>query len=752
MAKSQGETKQALKKLEDQLTCAICLDAFKDPKLLQCFHVYCKECLKKLVVQDKEGKISLRCPTCRKSTHLPQGSTVSNLQPAFHIHHLFDIQDAFEKVKEPQKVVCGKCKDTRSATSYCRHCGEFICATCVDVHKQWDSFSNHEVVPLEGFEKKVTQLDTLKRVTLYCSLHQGKELELYCETCEELICHNCIVKKHRDHQYDLVTDTFQRQKGEIIASLEPIEGKLESVNKILKQIDVQLNAAKAKRDAVAAEIQEKTREYQAMLELRKDELIGQLDETTQLTLKNLATQKDETETIQIQLISCLSFVKESLRRGSQGEVMRMKKGVVRQIKEITDTVKPEIIFPCEAQKFNISFLVSSEVAQNCKQFGVICSISAEKSYATGKGLEVAAPGEEATTIVQICDVTGKAYPTPVTSLTCELSSDSSQDNAKGTVRAIEAGKYEVGYQTSNRGKHQLHIKVEGNHIKGSPFPVTVKLPVHKLGTPVQTIGGLNNPWGVAINQKGELFVVEYGASRISVFNSRGEKTCSFGSYGAGRGQLNAPYGIAIDNNGDILVTDAGNHRIQKFSANGKYITAVGTYGSGHLQFQCPVGIKIQPLTNKIYIGDSSSHLVQILNPDLSYHGSIGGRGSDPGQMMSPWDVAFDSVNNVYVADIGNNRIQVFTENGEFLRQIGKKGAGKGDLNWPTMIAINSEDELYVPEHNNHRISVFTTQGEYLTSFGSYGSGPGEFQNPHGILVESGMVYVADYANNRVLIF
>ena len=70
-----------------------------------------------------------------------------------------------------------------------------------------------------------------------------------------------------------------------------------------------------------------------------------------------------------------------------------------------------------------------------------------------------------------------------------------------------------------------------------------------------------------------------------------------------------------------------------------------------------------------------------------------------------------------------------------------------------MIAINSEDEIYVPEHNNHRVSVFTSQGEYLTYFGSYGSGPEQFQNPRGIAVDqSGMIYVADYANNRVLVF
>ena len=55
MAESQVVAKQALKKLEDQLTCAICLDTFKDPKLLQCFHVYCRDCLQRLVVTDTQG-------------------------------------------------------------------------------------------------------------------------------------------------------------------------------------------------------------------------------------------------------------------------------------------------------------------------------------------------------------------------------------------------------------------------------------------------------------------------------------------------------------------------------------------------------------------------------------------------------------------------------------------------------------------------------------------------------------------------
>ena len=82
------------------------------------------------------------------------------------------------------------------------------------------------------------QVDALKTVTLYCSFHEGKELELYCETCEELICHNCTVKKHKDHQYDLVGDTFDAHKAEIT---ESIKSQLSAVS---KSLDINLQSKK----------------------------------------------------------------------------------------------------------------------------------------------------------------------------------------------------------------------------------------------------------------------------------------------------------------------------------------------------------------------------------------------------------------------------------------------------------------------------------------------------------------------------
>ena len=754
MAESQAVAKQALKKLEDQLTCAICLDAFKDPKLLQCFHVYCKDCLQRLVVQDRQGQLSLTCPTCRQSTLLPPATGVSGLQPAFHIHHLMEIKSALEKVKEPKKVPCGKClKSPQPATSYCRDCGEFICAMCTTIHSQWRDFANHEVVAIEQLEQKVKQLDALKKVTLYCSLHQGKELELYCETCGELICHNCTVNKHcrPEHKYDLVGDTFERHKAEITTSLEPVEKQLGVVSKALEQFDLRSQELDDLQVAIVDNVQQQIRQLQELLEARKAELISQLEQLIQTKKKNLAAQKDEVETVHTQLVSCLSFVRESLRTGSQGEVMKMKKAVVKQIKEMTDNFKPDMLPPCESA--NVKFITSPELTQACQQFGKVYlqKVSPEKCYATGKGLEVAEPGERATAVLHVIDQKGKACTTPVETPTCELVSEMTSEKIDCSVKKTEASQYEISYQATGR-RYQLHIKVEGEHIKGSPFPVTVKLPVQKLGTPIMTISGVNDPWGVAVNQRGEVIVAETSGHCVSIFSPAGEILRSFGSQGSGHGQFSTPRGVAVDDDGNILVVDENNHRIQIFTRDGKFFKKIGMLGNKNLQFNEPMGIAINPPKNKMYISDEKNHRIQILNPNWTLSSSFGSFGSGNGQFLCPRDVACDSTGNVYVADSANHRIQVFTAEGVFLRKFGKQGSGNGELSWPSSISIHSDNVVYVTE-DNHRVSVFTCEGKFLTSFGTKGSGPGQFIHPCGIAVDkNGVVYVSDTNNSRLQLF
>ena len=371
-------------------------------------------------------------------------------------------------------------------------------------------------------------------------------------------------------------------------------------------------------------------------------------------------------------------------------------------------------------------------------------LSPKDCYATGTGLEIAVVGEKANAVLHTVDGSKNGYNIQMETVVCELVSESTGNrlDVDCGVKKGSGSQYKVSYQPTSLGRHQLHIKVEGEHIKGSPFNITV----------IKTITGVKKPYGMALNQRGEILVVEKDGHSISIFSPTGEKLRSFGSFGSGPGQFNQPHGVVVDDDGNILMTDY-NHQVHKFTSEYRFNTSVGELGSKPLQFNRPLYVAISPTTKKIVVVDWSNHRVQILDPDLTYNNSIGSQGSGNGQLNHPYGIAFDSAGNMYVADASNNRIQVITPDGIFLRSFAREGKGDGELRYPTGIHISSDDTVYVVDGDNHRVSVFTHEGKFLKSFGSEGSGPGQFKGPRGITMDmNGIIYVSDSGNNRIQMF
>ncbi len=698
---------KVIEKLDEQINCAICFDTYTYPKLLQCFHTYCTKCLIPLV-RGRQGQLTLTCPACRQVTSIPPNG-VRGLQSAFHINDLIGIRDDLKKVKD--------------------------------------------LIPSQepGVEGDATSQTPSKKTTHYCSEHADREIELYCETCNKLICYKCAVRgsKHFGHDYDPLNEAFDKYKGVITPSLEPMEKQLKTIHTALAQLDTHSGEISNQRVTIEASIHDTIRRLHEILDARKTELIGQLHRMIQRKLKDIASQRDQMETIQAQLNSCLHFVTDSLKTSSQGEVLKMKTTIVNQVKELTTPFQPHLFKP--NTEADITFSTSLDVTVQCQQYGKISSPGSpdpSQSHATGKGLEVAVVGEKSSVILQAVNYNGAPREEPIHLMQCELVSEITRTTVTGSLQRRGQSQYEISYQPTIKGRNQLHIKVEDQHIRGSPFLVAVKLPIEKLGTLILTIGGVEGPWGITFNQRGEVVVAETYEHRVSIFSICGKKIRSFNTYGSGQGQFNAPCGVTVDGEGNILVVD-NNHHIQKFTAEGQFLTSDGTRGNGRLQFECPRGITFNATNDKVYVVDTNNDRVQILNSDLTFYSSFGRKGSRKGQFYCPQDIACDRTGKVYVADTNNHRIQVFTAEGKFLRMFGRRGEGRGELDFPISITIDTSDRVYVGDMN-HRISVYATNGQFLTSFGRKGQGPGEFNNPRGLAVDvSGVVYVCDHDNNCI---
>ena len=737
---------RALQKIQEQVTCGICLEPYTQPKLLKCFHVFCEHCLRPLVREGPQGR-SLTCPQCRQKTDLPGGG-VPGLQGAFYVHYLFDIQDTLQKVTSSDQPLCNKCKK-REAARFCRTCG-FVCQRCEETHQEWDDLCTHQIIDLDTLTGDVTTLIPPLKKTLFCLKHPTKEADLYCDQCEELICRDCIVRVHRDHQYDLVPESFAKQESVITSSLKSVEEQLSTLDKAIDSLDARCTVILEQKSAVVAEIGSAITHLQQALEVRKEELVSQAEQKTQQKLKNLSAQRDELELQIAQLRSCHNFVEESRRTCSQGEILRMKGPLVRQIDDLTSSFKPETLALTEQADLKLAHSLQ-ELMKTCQQFGKVdCHpVCPDKCRASGEGIRLAVRGQAVTLSVEALDSDGTAFPSAVDSLTFELVASDGSSRVRGTVERRDQNNYDITYQPQRSGKHQLHILIEDHHILNSPFTVAV-LP--DLTIPTNIIRDLKWPWGIAVREGGEVVVAECNGHCVSIISANGEKT-SFGTHGSAPGQFNCPEGVAIDAGGHILVCDNHNHRIQQFSSTGKHLKAVGTEGSGRLQFNHPVGITVHPHTHKVYVADTLNHRIQVLNSDLTYSISFGSKGSNRGEFNYPCDISTDSAGNVYVADRHNHRVQVFSVDGQYLRQFGRKGEGEGELKQPVSVTVDSHNLVYVSEYGNSRVSIFTSDGEFIKSFGSKGNGPGQFDQPYGMCVDrNGTVYVCDTWNNRLQIF
>lgn len=285
-------------------------------------------------------------------------------------------------------------------------------------------------------------------------------------------------------------------------------------------------------------------------------------------------------------------------------------------------------------------------------------------------------------------------------------------------------------------------------------PELSKLLVQRLGAPVLTLTDLKGPCGVAVSQNGEVMVAESCADRISVFDRSGKRLRSFGKCGTAEGDFTCPCELDVDADGNVLVVDGSNRRVQKFTSKGIFLASVGRSGSGILQFSEPDGIAVHPINRKIYIVDNNTHRIQILNPDLTFCKVFGKEGNGKGYLRYPWGIACSCKGEVFITDSGNCSVQVFSCDGNFLREFGTKGTGQGELKWPTGISVSGDGCIvYVSDYGNHRVSIFSSEGQFLKSIGKKGKRAGEFGNIRGVKVdESGLVYVCDTDNNRVVLY
>ncbi|QTA80470.1 NHL repeat-containing protein [Desulfonema limicola] len=261
---------------------------------------------------------------------------------------------------------------------------------------------------------------------------------------------------------------------------------------------------------------------------------------------------------------------------------------------------------------------------------------------------------------------------------------------------------------------------------------------------------LQQPWyfslpnGIAIDDKGFVYIADTGNHRIQKFTTDGHFIAKWGKQGKEDGEFDTPDSIALDNKGFVYVSDLLNSRIQKFSEKGEFIESwSGPKGEGFL----PSGIAVD--------GGGFVYVVNLVN-DLIY------KFSDTGEYIAQWGnkgieehyvhtgIAVDNQGFVYAADRENHQVKKYSVTGELIKTWGQLGKENGSFDQPSGIAVDSDGYVYIADSYNDRVQKFTSDGEFQGVWGSLGTDDGQFNAPTGIAVDkNGFVFVSDWENQRI---
>jgi uncharacterized protein (TIGR03437 family) len=250
-----------------------------------------------------------------------------------------------------------------------------------------------------------------------------------------------------------------------------------------------------------------------------------------------------------------------------------------------------------------------------------------------------------------------------------------------------------------------------------------------------TSARLSSPYAVAVDQAGDLFIADAGNNRIRMV-SKGVITTVAGN---GRGgysgdggpatgaQLNQPWGVAVDSAGNLYIADTGNDRVRKVS-NGVLTTVAG---NGTMGFSgdggpatsaglwAPTAVALDSSGN-LYIADDDNYRVrEVSNGVITTFAGNGtpGLGGDGGPASSaqigPWSLAFDSADNLYITDVvGVRKVSggvITTLAGNWTQGFrGDNGpATSAEFYSAEGVAVDPAGKVYVADAYNHRIRLLT---------------------------------------------
>ncbi|KAL9963675.1 hypothetical protein ACROYT_G027202 [Oculina patagonica] len=501
--------------LSKELECAVCLEQYKEPKVLPCLHSFCKKCLEGLLTKETknvqmsriEGTAAqarskkvqvwkITCPTCRISVEIPQGQ-IDSLPVNFFLNNLLSVV-ALHEDSSHAGVQCDICDSGDPPVKRCSTCCSFLCEFCSQAHLRARGTSSHNIMSLE--EAKQMGSVAMAKPSL-CKEHEGEVMKLFCVTCDKAICRDCTVVEHRDHEYTFVREAYSTGRESLQNILSETKTRVPMLEDALQSVLEMKTRVQSRAEQTVQEVIKCCEELTACVNIRREGLIQLTEELKKGKLKALQIQQEELEMALASVKNSVEFTEKALKNGSEVEVLNMHKQMSSRL-EGFNSAKWQLK-PCtdDVVKLNVDM---KQLTQEMKNFGAIASVEASAARSTVR-MDNGLVGmmhstlcrEQITFTITAKKQNGKKRWSGGDIFEAEIRCNEHSTTERLNVKDCEDGTYTFSYTPQQVGQYDLSVKLSNCRVRGSPFKLNVEDLYARYGASTVTMG--NGEEGVMYN-------------------------------------------------------------------------------------------------------------------------------------------------------------------------------------------------------------------------------------------------------------
>ncbi|KAJ8311203.1 hypothetical protein KUTeg_011243 [Tegillarca granosa] len=236
--------------------CPICLETYKSPKYLPCFHTTCETCLSQYITSvfktsnaDVNKPRTFPCPICRTNVPVSDPSlSPEDIAAKIPGNHLIVTLLDQSKLKSKDKLCdpCSVLKKHNKAVSWCTVCNEALCTDCDHNHKAMKISQSHKIYSLEQKQSETRTITTLE----VCTQHEGEKMKLYCMDHKQTCCAICVTVHHRKCEHvKTLNDAAKgiKESPEITDLTKSLKAMIDELSTVLESRKINLKELKRGR-------------------------------------------------------------------------------------------------------------------------------------------------------------------------------------------------------------------------------------------------------------------------------------------------------------------------------------------------------------------------------------------------------------------------------------------------------------------------------------------------------------------------